>query len=166
MDVLGHTLTPSALAALRAIDTISISQDAGCVGRGSTPGPHLIDYAILQTYTQLTKATLILATQQLRAQGLVTSRREWEPRTDGYTMVFEMAAAGRDLLDWIARDSGVIVGREAVVDALAVAYAGRVGVRELNTPDQREAEPSVASRPSARELYPELLDFTIAAEQL
>ena len=48
------------------------------MGRGSTPGPHLIHYDALQKYTGVTIQALHNASRQLRRAGLNESRREWK----------------------------------------------------------------------------------------
>lgn len=124
MDIYGTDLTPTALTCLRGIDQIAISQDANSMGRGCTPGPHLIHYEALLKYTGATLQALHNASRQLRKAALIEARREWNGKT-GWVMAFELTEAGRDLLDNIAREAGIWVFRREATLGMAQGFAER-----------------------------------------
>lgn len=142
MDVFGHDLTPTALAFLRGVDQIAISQDAR-LGRGES---HLIGYEVLQQYTGVTIQALHKASRRLRNAGLIEARRDLGPRPDSWVMCFELTVSGRELLDTISRSCGIIVDRMAVVEALAETLPWRKELREAEA-QYEEARKHRGSRP-------------------
>lgn len=142
MDIFGHNLTPTALAFLRGIDQIAISQDA----RLGPSGSHLIGYEVLQRYTGVTITALHNASRQLRKAGLIEARRDLGTRPNSWVMCFELANAGHDLLDRIAHCCGIIVDRMAVAEALAETLPWRKELREVEAQCE-EARKHRGSRP-------------------
>lgn len=142
MDIFGAHLTPTALAFLRGVDQIAMTQDA----RLGPSGSHLIGYDVLQRYTGVTIAALHNASRQLRKAGLIEARRDLGTRPDSWVLCFELTDVGRELIDKIARSCGIIVERAAVVEALTETLPW---VKELRAAEAQCA----ANRSSVRDTY-------------